>query len=115
MPSQQITDNFIGRSRELRIFTQWLADTDSPWILYFYDAIKEKSKKGGIGKTWLLRQCAMLAKQYQPNIAIVMIDFFDITYRDGIAIAERTGRVELCCRRPRRFAPVPRPLNRTAV
>jgi len=89
MLSQQITSNFIGRSRELRIFTQWLTDADSPWILYFYDAIEENAKKGGIGKTWLLRQCAMLARQYQSDVAIVMIDFFDIAYRDGVAVAER--------------------------
>ncbi|HWS83335.1 MAG TPA: hypothetical protein VN207_03665, partial [Ktedonobacteraceae bacterium] len=66
-----------------------MIDTEAPWILHFYDALEEKSKKGGIGKTWLLRQCAMLAKQYQPNIVIVMIDFFDTSYRDGVAIAER--------------------------
>jgi tetratricopeptide (TPR) repeat protein len=88
MPFLQTMSNFIGRSRELQIFTQWLTDTDTPWILYFYDQIEEKAKKGGIGKTWLLRQCAALAKQYQPDIAIVMIDFFDITYRDGVAICE---------------------------
>jgi len=89
MLSQEIISNFIGRSRELKIFKQWLIDSDAPWILYFYDAIEEKSKKGGIGKTWLLKQCAMLARQRQPDIAIVMIDFFDIAYRDGVAIAER--------------------------
>ncbi|HEY4033719.1 MAG TPA: tetratricopeptide repeat protein [Ktedonobacteraceae bacterium] len=88
MLSQEIISNFIGRSRELKIFKQWLTDSDAPWILYFYDAIEEKSKKGGIGKTWLLKQCAMLARQRQPDIAIVMIDFFDIAYRDGVAIAE---------------------------
>ncbi len=88
MPSQPIMSNFIGRSRELQIFTQWLTDTDAPWILYFYDQLKEKAKKGGIGKTWLLRQCAALAKHYQPDLAIVMIDFFDITYRDGVTISE---------------------------
>jgi len=32
MLSQEITSNFIGRSRELEIFTQWLTDADAPWI-----------------------------------------------------------------------------------
>ena len=89
MPSQQIAEHFIGRQKEIEVFKQWLTDSEAPWILYFYDALKEKEKKGGVGKTWLLRKCALLAKQLRPDTTIVMIDFFNIASRDGIAVAER--------------------------
>ena len=89
MPSQQIAEHFIGRQREIEVFKQWLTGSEEPWILYFYDALKEKEKKGGVGKTWLLRKCALLAKQLRPETTIVMIDFFNIASRDGIAVAQR--------------------------
>ncbi len=89
MPSQQIADHFIGRQKEIEVFKQWLTDSVAPWILYFFDALEEKEKKGGVGKTWLLRECALLAKQLRPETTIVMIDFFNIASRDGIAVAER--------------------------
>lgn len=89
MPSQQIDEHFIGRQKELEVFRQWFTGSEVPWIVHFYDALKEKEKKGGVGKTWLLRECALLAKQLRPETAVVMIDFFNIASRDGIAVAER--------------------------
>ncbi len=89
MASNQNVEHFVGRQREINGFKQWLTDSEALWILYFYDALKEKEKKGGVGKTWLLRECALLAKQLRPNTTIVMIDFFNIASRDGIAVAQR--------------------------
>src|SRR5690348_1052306 len=86
---QQIEQHFIGRARELEIFTDWLNDPTSPWILYFYDAIEKQEKKGGIGKTWLLRRCQQLAHQLRRDLGIVFIDFFNLADRDRFTIAER--------------------------
>jgi tetratricopeptide (TPR) repeat protein len=92
MQTQQSITNFIGRLTEIEIFKQWFADgsTDAPKILYCYDVLEAKEKKGGVGKTWLLRQCAHIAREQYAGAVVVMIDFFDIASRDGIAIAERT-------------------------
>src|SRR5215468_9124133 len=89
---QNTTDNFIGRTKEIELFEQWLNTETAPWVLFFYDALEEEEKKGGIGKTWLLRRCAALARQKNPAIAIVMIDFFNVGDRDGLAVAERVVR-----------------------
>ncbi len=86
------TDNFIGRTKEIELFEQWLYTETAPWILLFYDALEEEEKKGGIGKTWLLRRCAALARQKNPAMTIVMIDFFNVGDRDGLAVAERIVR-----------------------
>ena len=91
MPTQvqDVPDNFIGRIKEIDIFTSWLSDPNAPWILYLHDESEERTKKGGVGKTWLLRKFATLAKQQQKNIAIVMVDFFNVADRDGVIVAER--------------------------
>src|SRR6266567_710721 len=89
MLDRQIAQGFIGRQREIETFKQWLVDADAPWILYFYDALEEQEKKGGVGKTWLLRKVAALAKEQIENIGIVTVDFFNVADRDGITIAER--------------------------
>lgn len=86
---QQIEQHFIGRTNELDIFTNWLSDPTSPWILYFHDAAEKQEKKGGIGKTWLLRKCQQLAKQLRDDLGIVTVDFFNLADRDRITIAER--------------------------
>ncbi|MBV9228928.1 MAG: ATP-binding protein, partial [Chloroflexi bacterium] len=86
---QQIEQRFIGRARELKIFTDWLNEPTSPWILYFHDAIEKQEKKGGIGKTWLLRRCQQLAHQLDRDLGIVFIDFFNLADRDRFTIAER--------------------------
>lgn len=89
MPAQQSIANFIGRDREIAVFQQWLADArlDAPKILYLYDALEEQEKKGGAGKTWLLRRYAQLAEEQRLSPAVTLIDFFDVTSRDGITIA----------------------------
>jgi tetratricopeptide (TPR) repeat protein len=91
MPTQvqDVPDNFIGRITEIDIFTNWLSDPNAPWILYLHDESKERAKKGGVGKTWLLRKFATLAKQQPKNFAIVMVDFFNVADRDGVIVAER--------------------------
>jgi|SRR5579859_3456616 len=91
MPLQQTTDGFIGREKEIQAFATWLTSPTSPWILYFYDALEDEEKKGGVGKTWLLRRCADLAK-HELQATVIMIDFFNIADRDGIAVAEHIVR-----------------------
>ena len=89
MQNLQDIDHFIGRNKELKVFTEWLADPHAPRILYFYDALEEPTKKGGIGKTWLLGKCQEIARQKCPDIAIVSIDFFAVGDRNGVVVAER--------------------------
>ena len=83
--------NFIGHTREIELFEQWLAETspDGPWILYLYDATDEQGRKGGVGKTWLLKKFAALIQERYSDIAIVMVDFFSVLDRDAVVIAER--------------------------
>jgi tetratricopeptide (TPR) repeat protein len=87
--------NFIGRLAEIEIFKQWLTEADpvAPKVLYFYDALEAKEKKGGVGKTWLLRQCAEIAEAHYAGTVVVVIDFFDVASRDGVAIAERIVKI----------------------
>ena len=89
MQNLQFTEHFIGRANELRIFTEWLANPHAPRTLYFHDAIEAPEKKGGIGKTWLLRRCRTLAKRQSPDLAIASIDFFNVEERNGVVVAER--------------------------
>jgi tetratricopeptide (TPR) repeat protein len=89
MQNLQFAEHFIGRTSELRIFTEWLANPHSPHILYFYDAIEAPEKKGGIGKTWLLRRCQTLANRQRPDLAIASVDFFNVEDRNGVVVAER--------------------------
>lgn len=84
-----IEHDFIGREKEIEIFTRWLSDPHAPWILYFYDQLEEADKKGGVGKTWLMRKCEEIVRQNQPDIAVVAIDFFNIEHRDAITIARQ--------------------------
>src|SRR6266487_1239999 len=85
---QQRIDHFIGRGREIDIFRHWLTVADGSWILYIHDAVEEDEKKGGVGKTSLLKMWATLAKQAYPDIAIATIDFFNVADRDRVAVAE---------------------------
>jgi len=89
MLNQQNSNEFIGRKREIGIYEDWLADPTSPWILYFHDALREQDKKGGIGKTWLLRKCIELTNEQHPDIALISVDFFNIDDRQGITIARQ--------------------------
>jgi hypothetical protein len=82
MYKQQRMSNFIGRNKEVETFMHWLTGTNAPWILYIHDAAEEADKKGGVGKTWLLRRCADIARQKCQDIAVAMADFFNIGDRD---------------------------------
>lgn len=88
---QDITQPFIGRERELGIFREWLLNPsgEAPWILYFYDALKQAEKKGGVGKTRILQECEKLARNIYPDMVIVRIDFFNVADRDGTVIGDR--------------------------
>lgn len=85
---QQSETIFVGRKKEIDVFLRWLNDDDAPWILYLHDAIERREKRGGVGKTWLLRECIKRAKAMRPDLAIVSMDFFNVVDRDRIVIAE---------------------------
>lgn len=97
MNEQQQIDHFIGRAEEIKVFTNWLTDPDAPWILYIHDAAEEADKKGGVGKTWLLRRYADIVRNSNQDAAIVMADFFNVGDRDRVFLAEKivTGIQEL--------------------
>lgn len=92
MVIQSFNEEFIGRTKEIDIFTSWLGDADAP-ILYFHDALKEIGKKGGIGKTWLLNKCVSIVNAHHKNIIPVFVDFFNVEDRDGIAVTTRVVQV----------------------
>ncbi len=89
MYKQQSIDRFIGRSREIETFTRWFEDPAAPLILYFYDAAEQADRKGGVGKTWLLRKCAELAGQRDRETVVVMLDFFNVGDRDRVFLTEK--------------------------
>ena len=92
MLDEQITDRFIGHEKEIQFFENWLNDTnpDAPWILFMHDALLAPEEKGGVGKTWLLRKFATIAEQHK-NVAIVMVDFFNVADRNSAEIARRVA------------------------
>lgn len=92
MQGQQMSELFVGRKKEINLFENWLADDEAPWIFYAHDATEEQEQKGGIGKTWLLKEFARRVALLRPDLAIVNIDFFNVADRDRITIAERTVR-----------------------
>ncbi len=89
MVGQDAHGDFIGRKPELALYEEWVNRSEGPWILYFHDAFTDPNKKGGIGKTWLLRKCVELTQQRYPDKAIVTVDFFNVANRNGVVIAER--------------------------
>jgi tetratricopeptide (TPR) repeat protein len=99
METKEKKGHFIGREQEIQQFTTWLHQPDAPWILYFHDKTEEPEKKGGIGKTWLLRQCAQEARQH-PDIGVLMVDFFSVDDRDRLFLADKIVRAfhDLCPR-----------------
>src|SRR6266568_7631670 len=84
-----LTTEFIGREQEIAFLTEWLADENAPSIVYIHDALDEKEKKGGIGKTWLLRKFYELVEQQYKHVIPVLLDFFNVLDRDSVVIAER--------------------------
>jgi tetratricopeptide (TPR) repeat protein len=99
METQEKKGRFIGREQEIQQFTTWLHEPNASWILYFHDKTEEPEKKGGIGKTWLLRECAKEARQY-PDIGVLMVDFFSVDDRDRLFLADKIVRAlhDLCPR-----------------
>ncbi|HLG75052.1 MAG TPA: hypothetical protein VKX46_01485, partial [Ktedonobacteraceae bacterium] len=89
MYESQNIGHFIGRAEEISIFERWLRDPEGPWILYVHDAIEDHEKKGGIGKTWLLRRYAELVQQQYPEIGIVQADFFNVADRDRVFLTQK--------------------------
>lgn len=83
-------DPVVRRKDALQIFHHWLLATDpqEPPVLFFYDQPTEDQRKGGIGKSWLLRQCVDMLANF-PDITVVRVDFFSIRDRSGIEIAQR--------------------------
>ena len=88
MYGESIDNHFIGREREIARFSDWLDNSSASTMLYFHDAAEEPERKGGIGKTYLLRHCADLARR-RPGIAVVTADFFNVGDRDGVFLTER--------------------------
>jgi tetratricopeptide (TPR) repeat protein len=88
MYSQPTMNRFIGREKEIAHFKDWLNNTHAPRVLYFHDAAEEPDRKGGIGKTFLLRYCADLVSE-RKDISIVNADFFSVGNRDSIFLAEQ--------------------------
>jgi tetratricopeptide (TPR) repeat protein len=80
---------FIGREQEIAFLTTWIADEDALSVVYIHDALQENEKKGGIGKTWLLREFYGILEQKHKNVIPVVMDFFNVLDRDGVIIAER--------------------------
>jgi len=89
MYKQERTDHFIDRTEEIDTFTCWLTDPNAPRILYIHDAAEASDKKGGVGKTWLLRKCRELAEQMDPDGSIVMVDFFNVGDRGRNFLEEK--------------------------
>ena len=89
MLDEQIANHFTGRNKEIDAFIRWLEDPNAPWILYFRDALQDEERKGGVGKTWLLRKCAAIVEEKYPDIGIVSVDFYNIVDRDGLIVAKR--------------------------
>ena len=90
MLKQEELGRFIGREKEIGLFRKWLTnkDPDAPWILYIHDALEEREKKGGVGKTRLLEQFALLAQELYPDTVVVHVDFFNVADRDGVIVAD---------------------------
>lgn len=88
MNKQPTINRFIGRAKEITFFQDWLDNANASPILYFYDAAEEPERKGGVGKSYLLRYCADLARN-QPDFAVVTADFFNLGDRDNVFLAER--------------------------
>lgn len=83
-------DTFIERTQETRIFKDWLQQTRSPASrILFLNSKPELEKKGGLGKTWLLRHFSEIAQEEEGGKhTVVMIDFLHIRDRSGETIAE---------------------------
>ena len=82
------TDEFVGREKAIESFSDWLTSTDphKPKTLFLHSEPKLQ-KKGGVGKTRLLRRFADIAKQ-QEDTTVAVIDFLNVDDRSGVTIAK---------------------------
>ena len=80
---------FIGRQKEIEFLTTWVVDKNARHIVYIHDELEEAENKGGIGKTWLLREFHTLMEQQKQVVPATIIDFFNVLDRDSFMIAER--------------------------
>ncbi|GHO92587.1 hypothetical protein KSF_026350 [Reticulibacter mediterranei] len=86
---EPVTEEFIGREREIEFLSKWLSDADAPAIVYVHDELEAQEKKGGIGKTLLLDRLLKLTATQFSNVIPVPVDFFNVMDRDGVVIAGR--------------------------
>jgi len=88
MLDRQVAERFIGHENEIEQFERWLQEKNpnAPWILFLHDATDNPAKKGGVGKTWLLRKCQAKVLQKSKQFVTVFIDFFTIADRDPVTI-----------------------------
>ncbi|HVU66912.1 MAG TPA: hypothetical protein VHD63_07285, partial [Ktedonobacteraceae bacterium] len=89
MQGSQISGQFVGRQKEIALFKDWLLDDAASEVLYVHDETREPAQKGGIGKTWLLKEFMRQAREIRPDLAIVSVDFFNVTDRDRMVIVDR--------------------------
>nr|BBH94273.1 hypothetical protein KTA_24720 [Thermogemmatispora argillosa] len=91
MERRGVPETFLGRDHELALFLDWLTNVqpDAPWILSIHDAEPDPARRGGVGKTWLLKACVALAQQRFPHLAVVQVDFFRVADRDRLVVARR--------------------------
>jgi tetratricopeptide (TPR) repeat protein len=90
MSIEPITTQFIGREQEIGFFKQWVINAGEPSIIFLHDKLEKQEKKGGIGKTYLLKEFVKIVKStYQACVVPVSLDFFNVADRDGVVIAER--------------------------
>lgn len=82
-------EHFVGRKSELVALQRWFNDPEAPWLLYIHDAVEDPTKKGGVGKTWLLQRFADYIRQKQRDVVVVRIDFFSVSDRDRLFLAQK--------------------------
>jgi hypothetical protein len=82
-----------GRDQEHALFLRWLAQTGAgePWVLSIHDAVpaSDPERRGGYGKSWLLRSWVVLARQRFPHLPIVHVDGLSAADQDGLEITQR--------------------------
>jgi tetratricopeptide (TPR) repeat protein len=80
---------FIGHEQEIEFLSQWIVEKNARPIVYIHDEMEEAENKGGIGKTWLLREFHTMMEQQEHVVPVRIIDFFNVLNRDNFVIAER--------------------------
>lgn len=81
---------FIGHKSEKDTFRKFLNEENpqGPSVLFFHEEPDGSMPKGGIGKSWVLRECTREVARHD-DLKMVGVDFFSIQDRDGLVIARR--------------------------